>query len=228
MPRFFQVNEQFDSIQGEGILTGLPSTFIRLQGCPVGCSWCDSGPLADEMEGKRRTNGLTANTWGKGGEQKTLQEIMDNIHEKHVIITGGEPTIWNLDPILRACAEAGYTTQLETSGLKDLIGNLVPDWVTWSPKKNLNFHAPIKLKTLVKEVKFVVDEVLTVEDVQELVDGMFYERCDLRAVVLMPEGCPPGPEAIAKAMHFLRSSEIDYHGFQARFGDRLQYRLGVR
>jgi len=224
----YKVNEQFDSVQGEGALTGIPSTFIRLQGCPVGCSWCDSGPLADELEGKRRTNGMTANTWGAGGEWKTLAQIMSQVHHRHVIITGGEPTIWDLDPLLSALQSSDHTTQLETAGLKDLH-EVAPDWVTWSPKKNLMFDAPPDLKALVNEVKFVVDDELKARDIQRNLDFMAsVPRSRLTDVVLMPEGCPPGEKSIAKAMHFLQPKVLEFYGFRARFGDRLQYRLGVR
>jgi len=225
----YRVNEQFDSIQGEGLLTGIPATFIRLQGCPVGCSWCDSGPLANWLEGKRRTNGMTANTWGPGGEVKTLTEIMDAIHERHVIITGGEPTIWNLDPILAACKALGYTTQLETSGLKNLVGTLTPDWVTWSPKKNLNFQAPTELKDITNEIKFVVDDEISVLDMQGVIDYFYFENDKtLEGVVLMPEGCPPGVQSIKKTMELLTQGQVNYHQYQPRFGDRLQYRLNMR
>jgi len=228
IPRY-KVNEIFDSIQGEGILTGLPSTFVRLQGCPVGCSWCDSGPLADEIEGKRRTNGMTANTWGPGGEWMDLDEIDDLLHAGHVIITGGEPTIWNLDPLLNLCDKRGKTTQLETSGLQELKGNRVPNWTTWSPKQNLGFQAPMAIKNLAAEVKFVIDNQIKPGDIQKAVDYMYYERRNPDVyIVLMPEGTPPGTESIERAKALLTNGEVDYHGLPARFGWRLQYTLGMR
>ena len=226
----YKVNEQFDSIQGEGLLIGRPSTFIRLQGCSVGCPWCDSGPLADELEGKRRTNGLTANTWGAGGEWKTLEEIVGAINYNHVIITGGEPTIWNLDPIIEACIMSDYTTQLETSGQNNLKGNLLPNWITWSPKKNLDFEAPRQLKYWVKEVKYVIDDVITPEDIQKTVDYYSLEQPDnfVQEFVLMPEGCPPSKENIDRTIRFLDSGVINWYYFKARLGWRLQYSLNMR
>lgn len=226
----FKVNEQFDSVQGEGLLVGQPATFIRLQGCSVGCPWCDSGPLADEIEGKRRTNGETANTWGPGGYWATPDEITKLIHRKHVIITGGEPTIWDLDPIIKWCQEFNVTTQLETSGQNALKGKLQPDWVTWSPKERLGFGAPMSIKDITKEVKFVVDEYLKVQDIQKIVDYYYYENNGglLRGFVLMPEGCPPNAESIYRTMNFLEGGEINWHGFQARLGARLQYYLNMR
>lgn len=225
----YKVNEQFDSLQGEGLLTGIPSTFIRLQGCPVGCSWCDSGPLADELEGKRRTNGMTANTWGAGGEWKTLDEIMSNVNRRHVIITGGEPTIWNLDPLLVACWDKGYVVQLETAGLNNMKGKYHPDWITWSPKKNLNFKAPDELKEEVSEIKFVVDNELEPEDVEEVLEWYYRNGViKLKAVIMMPEGCPPSRDSIEKTISMITARDINYYGIPVRFGDRLQYRLNMR
>lgn len=226
----YKVNEIFDSIQGEGILVGLPATFVRLQGCSVGCPWCDSGPLADEIEGKRRTNGMTANTWGSGGEWMTLDEITSQINNKHLIITGGEPTNWNLDPLIEYCQQYEITTQLETSGQNALKGTLQPDWVTWSPKENLGFQAPMSIKDITKEVKFVVDNRLSSQAIQKIVDYYFYENNGgfLRGFVLMPEGCPPGQESIGHTMELLRGGEVNWHKFPVRMGARLQYYLSMR
>lgn len=226
----YKVNEIFDSIQGEGLLLGTPSTFIRLQGCSVGCPWCDSGPLADEIEGKRRTNGQTANTWGRGGEWMDQEKVLSLIHHDHVIITGGEPTIWNLDTILTYCKAQGITTQLETSGQNALKGHEEPDWVTWSPKERLDFQAPMSIKNITKEVKFVVDEHLQPKHIQKVVDYYYYEVSGglLRAFVLMPEGCPPGPEAITRANAFMNGDDVDWHGFPVRMGARLQYYYNMR
>jgi 7-carboxy-7-deazaguanine synthase len=228
-PTRYKVNEQFDSVQGEGLLVGTMSTFIRLQGCSVGCPWCDSGPLADEIEGKRRTNGLTANTWGAGGEWKTIEEISSGIHHGHVIITGGEPTIWNLDPIIEAAKQLNCTVQLETSGQNALKGNKIPDWVTWSPKANLGYQAPMSIKNMAREVKFVVDEYLPYSAVQKIADYYRYENQGLmRAFVMMPEGSPPSKESIQMTLDMMNSPHITYHGFPVRMGARLQYYINMR
>jgi 7-carboxy-7-deazaguanine synthase len=161
----YQVNELFTSPQGEGFWTGRLSTFIRLQGCTVGCPWCDSGPLADLQKG-RQTNGMTRNTWGKGGVRMTLSEIVGQVNTYHVVITGGEPTLYNLDPLLERLIH-NYT-QIETSGQNNLKGSYEPDWLTWSPKQTLAWEAPDDLKWIVSEVKWVVDEPLQWEKVIEV------------------------------------------------------------
>ena len=224
----YPVNEIFTSVQGEGVLTGTPATFIRLQGCPVGCPWCDSGPLADDIKG-RMTNGLTRNTWGAGGTKMTLDEIVRLVDRDHVIITGGEPVIHNLDPLLLDLHSRGYFTQLETSGWGELKGQIVPRHITISPKPNLQFKVPNKLGFHASEIKFVVDEVLTFETVLNLWHYLVVRKSGPPPVFsLMPEGCPPGPNMIAKTLEFINRAADQRDGTDWHFSDRLQYRIGVR
>lgn len=225
----YQVNEIFKSLQGEGVLAGSLATFIRLQGCPVGCRWCDSGPLADTIKG--RTNGTTTNTWGPGGTKMSPAEIVSQAETWHIVITGGEPILYNLDSLIAELLRrpVGAMIQLETSGLNDLKGNIIPDWITWSPKENLGWNAPERFKRLVSEVKWVVDEALELATV--LNTWQWYLKttvgADLPYFVFMPEGCPPRPEMIDKATGMLRHAPTNARALW-RFGDRLQYRLGIR
>lgn len=222
----YRVNELFDSIQGEGVLAGTPCTFIRLQGCTVGCSWCDSGPLADLLE-KRATNGETRNTWGRGGYRHSVNQIMDGVHKNHVVITGGEPTLYNLDPLIQTLRQYEHFIQLETSGQNELKGVERVDWVTWSPKENLGFKAPLSIMRMAREVKWVVDDTLPFRVVEETYRAYLEMRIKPPTFVLMPEGCPPTNEHILKCLEWL---ERVPHAWQRhwRFGDRLQYRLGLR
>lgn len=113
------VMEHFYTLQGEGAHSGKAAYFIRLGGCDVGCHWCDvkdswdadQHPLTDMEE-------LSA----------TAAKIADL-----VVITGGEPTLWNLDFITRKLKEFGVRTHIETSGAHPLTGDF--DWITLSPKK---------------------------------------------------------------------------------------------
>jgi organic radical activating enzyme len=172
---------------------------------------------------------MTANTWGPGGYWQTDIEILQKVAYDHVIITGGEPVIWNLDALIGPLKADGHTVQLETSGLNALKGNQEPDWVTWSPKQNINFQAPMSLKNIAKEVKFVIDQYIKPEDIQKVVDYYFYENNGLlRAFVLMPEGCPPGKESIAQTMLFMSTELVNWHGYDVRMGARLQYYLNMR
>lgn len=128
--------EQFFSIQGEGYWVGKPAWFIRLQGCSVGCPWCDTKETWDTMK-------LNAN----------IQEIVDGVpaHIKHVVVTGGEPFEQNIKPLLRGLSDNKHMVQIETSGCYDTYG---PQWVTVSPK----FFKPLSIQAITNasEIKQVV------------------------------------------------------------------------
>jgi 7-carboxy-7-deazaguanine synthase len=229
---WYVVNEVFTSVQGEGVFTGTHATFIRLQGCPVGCEWCDSGPLADLTEG-RFTNGLTRNTWDKGGMRMMLKDIMQQIQSPHVIITGGEPLIWDLDALIKGVWARGGVVQVETSGWCDFKGKVIPEYITWSPKNNLQWDAPVSFKRrALNEIKWVVDSELTLNTVIRE-----FEWQSNHAVTpfnptppvfcLMPEGSPPKPENIKKALQWLEEVPFAYRR-DFRFSHRMQYLLGVR
>lgn len=116
--------EDFYTIQGEGFYQGSAAYFIRLGGCDVGCVWCDvkeswdasAHPLVTAMEMTNRA-------------KKSGAEI--------VVITGGEPVMYDLRPLTETLKAAGLRTHLETSGAYPITG--VWDWVCFSPKK---FKAP--------------------------------------------------------------------------------------
>lgn len=111
--------EAFYSLQGEGFYKGTAAYFIRLGGCDVGCHWCD-----------------VKESWA--AEAHPLVPI-DTIvtdalaHSKTMIITGGEPLMWNLDLLTEKLRSAGARTHIETSGAHPLSGTF--DWICLSPKK---------------------------------------------------------------------------------------------
>ncbi len=135
----FPVMEYFHSIQGEGFYTGRSAFFIRFGGCDVGCVWCD-----------------VKESWDADAHPKmTIQEMLDEAL-KHpsriVILTGGEPAMYNLTEVSKAFRDAGFRVHIETSGAYELKGQF--DWITFSPKK---FKAPIdSVSTQANELKVVV------------------------------------------------------------------------
>ena len=129
-----RISEIFDSIQGEGSFLGTPCTFIRTAGCPVKCAFCDS-----------------KYSWEKGVDM-TIKQIVEQVHYKHVVITGGEPLIHvDLRLLVIALRLEGHFIMLETSGIR-----AIPDWfdhVVCSPKPNLHYRIP---EGHIDELKYVV------------------------------------------------------------------------
>jgi organic radical activating enzyme len=114
------VMESFYTLQGEGVYHGSAAYFIRLAGCDVGCSWCDvkeswDADLHEQVE------------------ISDLVELAMKSGSKIVVITGGEPLMYNLDELTRKLKRVGLRTHLETSGAYALSGEW--DWVCVSPKK---------------------------------------------------------------------------------------------
>ena len=113
--------EEFYSLQGEGYHAGKAAYFIRLGGCDVGCSWCDSRFSWDpDMHPMVETDDII---------KKAIESGTDS-----VVVTGGEPLMWNLDYLCTGLKEKNISTFLETSGSHPLSGNW--DWICLSPKKN--------------------------------------------------------------------------------------------
>lgn len=117
--------EEFYTIQGEGYHSGKAAYFIRLGGCDVGCHWCDVKESWDA-----EVHPLTP-----------ADEIVKNAASypgKAVVITGGEPLMYNLDYLTTELQRRGIKTFIETSGAYPLSGTW--DWICLSPKK---FKAPL-------------------------------------------------------------------------------------
>lgn len=133
--------DKFYSIQGEGYNVGKPVYFIRLAGCDVGCKWCDS-----------------KETWNAAKFPLiSVEEITDTVCKtaaKTVVITGGEPALYNLGPLCKELKSRNIEIYLETSGSSSIIGNF--DWITVSPKKN-KFPLAESL-SLASELKVIIEE----------------------------------------------------------------------
>lgn len=111
--------EAFYSLQGEGFYKGTAAYFIRLGGCDVGCHWCD-----------------VKESWAAEAHPLVPVDtiVTDALaHSKTMIITGGEPLMWNLDLLTEKLRAAGARTHIETSGAHPLSGTF--DWICLSPKK---------------------------------------------------------------------------------------------
>ena len=153
---FYKVNEIFHSIQGEGVYSGVPCDFIRMQGCDVGCSFCD-----------------TKYSWDmEGGQTLTIGDIISKMsNAKMVVITGGEPLMQDLSKLTYELRLNGKYIALETSGC---VGkpNLaaVFDWIVVSPKFHVvasRFNPEIIYHA--HELKFLIGRERDIDYIEEFI-----------------------------------------------------------
>jgi organic radical activating enzyme len=112
--------EEFYTIQGEGYHTGTAAYFIRIGGCDVGCHWCD-----------------VKESWNAALHPPTSTDVIVVNAKKHantVVITGGEPLMWDMTQITEKLKKQNIQVHIETSGAYQLSGEW--DWICLSPKKN--------------------------------------------------------------------------------------------
>ncbi|MFA6176201.1 MAG: 7-carboxy-7-deazaguanine synthase QueE [Phycisphaerae bacterium] len=180
-----KITELFYSIQGEGLLAGKPSVFVRLAGCPLRCKFCDTVYSQDANAGKKIS----------------LEKIINEIKKyscDYVVITGGEP-IANLH-IVRLCEEIKKLERhitIETNGIK-FIENLRCDLMSVSPKLSNAYENPadrekfLKIDSLQKlidnynyQLKFVIDKREDIIEVRQLLKKL--KNIDIAKVLLMPQ-----------------------------------------
>ncbi len=143
-----RISEIFLSLQGEAATSGLPTVFVRLTGCPLRCSWCD-----------------TAYAF-QGGESQSLDAILKTVADSGVTavcVTGGEPLAQkNCLPLLAALCDAGYEVSLETSGALDVsavdvrVSRVVDVKCPGSGEAEKNRWDNLKLLTSRDQLKFVL------------------------------------------------------------------------
>jgi 7-carboxy-7-deazaguanine synthase len=191
-PRPLKIAEIFYSIQGEGVLVGVPSTFVRLSGCNLRCTWCDT-PYT---------------SWNPEGEDLPLGKIMGDVLRNwaaHVVVTGGEPMLTDGVALLtQRLKELGHHITIETAGtvyqpvtcdlmsISPKLANSIPhlrEGGKWAAQHDRLRYQPNILKRLMAEypyqLKFVVSDPSDIEEIGAIVSATGAERS---RVVLMPEG----------------------------------------
>lgn len=188
-----RIAEIFTSIQGEGAWLGTPSVFVRVSGCNLRCSWCDT-PYA---------------SWAPEGPVMTIDEIVEKVLESsasHVVLTGGEPLLFA--PIVELAERLhalGRTITVETAGTvyRDLFCNLMsispklanstPADPAWRDRHERDRSCPDVLRRLIEtypyQLKFVVDPERDIEaDLVEIAAIVAGSGAEPGRVFLMAEG----------------------------------------
>jgi len=187
-----KIAEIFYSIQGEGMLVGTPSVFVRTSGCNLRCRWCDT-PYT---------------SWEPEGEERSVDSIVEEVNgfdASHVVITGGEPMIApGIEELTHSLTQ--HIT-IETAGTVDKdvrcdlmsispkLANSTPDngaGERWAAQHDRTRYQPEILKRLIQlyayQLKFVIGEPGDLSEVQTIVDHIGAAK---GRVVLMPEGVDP-------------------------------------
>jgi len=224
-----RISEIFHSVQGEGLLLGVPSVFVRTSGCNLRCRWCDT-PYA---------------SWNPEGEEMSISEITERVlayHCSHVVLTGGEPMVASGIVELAAALRAkGMHITIETAGtiapgeiacdlasLSPKLANSTPDVEQagpWSERHEATRLQPDIIRRWLEkgpsQLKFVVAQVEDLPEIEELlnevgaVQGFTRDR-----VLLMPEGIDV--ETLRERGPLLAELCME-HGF--RFAPRLHIEL---
>ena len=131
--------EAFYTIQGEGYYSGTAAYFLRIGGCDVGCHWCD---VKDSWDANKHP-------------MIEVSDVLEELYGKSidtVVITGGEPLMWNLDYLCNKLKDLGLAIHLETSGAYPMSGSF--DWICISPKKNQD--SLLDILKIADELKIIV------------------------------------------------------------------------
>ena len=201
------VNEIFYSIQGEGPNAGKPAVFLRLAGCNLKCTWCDTKytwvthPVIPVKTGIQSKAGILDSRFRGNDIQDVIKQIRQ-FNCKHLVITGGEPLLQQdgLIPLLEKLK--GYYIEIETNGSIPLKIAKYVEQINCSPKLSNSGNKPytLKIKPTDKKViyKFVVtgkgslrygrDEKECSGDLKEIKQFIKKYKIPKNRVWLMPEG----------------------------------------
>ena len=173
MTQNYKVNELFQTIQGEGFYTGVPAIFVRLQGCDVGCAWCDTKHTWEIDPAKKSDLILVTDKSNESDRwaDSSAKDIVDEIKRlgytaNLIVITGGEPCMYDLRELTQVLHEFGFTIQIETSGTYPVLVD-TQTWVTLSPKVNMRGKKEV-LKEALERANEIKHPVGTEKDIEQL------------------------------------------------------------
>ena len=178
----YNVSDTYPTVQGEGCQTGVPMVLLRLQGCGVGCPWCDTKwtwpkKKADEVQTLPEALGETSKWVAMSNSQIAAHIVRTFPTFRWVLVTGGEPADQDLRGLVNALHDAGLLVALETSGTAD--GHLASDfdWVCVSPKIDMPGGKKVlpAAVEVANEIKHVVGKPADIDQLLTLL-----EQCDLR------------------------------------------------
>ncbi len=222
-----RIAEIYRSVQGEGLMTGVPSVFVRASGCNLRCWFCDT-PFA---------------SWRPEGHDMSTDEIIAQSEEwdcRHVVITGGEPMLFSeLIPLCERLHANGRHITIETAGTLHLpvacdLMSISPKFASsappagahphWHRRHLRERHRPDVIRRLVTEfqyqVKFVVDTTADLDDVSAYLEE--FPEISRERVLLMPQGTDADqlaartlwlrPYCEAQGLIFCPRKQIEWYG----------------
>jgi 7-carboxy-7-deazaguanine synthase len=218
-----RISEIFHSVQGEGMLVGMPSVFVRTSGCNLRCSFCDT-PYT---------------SWKPEGETVTIDVIIEQVKRygcKYVVVTGGEPLISpDIEGLCRELHENRFHITVETAATvyKPIAADLIslspklsnstptsdPEWQERHERDRINLKVIAQfLEAYDCQFKFVIDRPEDVLEVKQLLSAL--PKVDPQRVFLMPQAVDPA--TLAEKGKWI-AELCKKEGF--RFGPRLHIEL---
>lgn len=207
MTSSYLINEIYPCLQGEGVNLGIPSLLIRFQICNLRCTWCDT-PYTHTMKSDpiEKTEPNSKQKFSRISVHNLIAKIQ-SFPQKHLILTGGEPTLQNIGLIMRELLQLGnYTFEIESNGTKiphkEVAGFLESDYLLaqWniSPKFSnagefiehdaLSHWATLSNTHEKVYFKFVVRKNFSLQDIAEISSILKKHNIKHNKVLLMPEG----------------------------------------
>ena len=155
------VNNIYPCIQGEGCNTGIPMVMLRLQGCEVGCPFCDTKETWEKSSIFQMPTIQEALSQSPKWTMQDEQNIMLYLQEQYpnftwILVSGGEPAQYDLSTLVGLLHDYGHKVAIETSGTEEVMGNF--DWVCVSPKIDMPGKKVIKQQAILRadEIKMVI------------------------------------------------------------------------